>query len=262
MINEFKEYLLTKYSMSTVTTYFNNVKDYFRFMDNSPIKILNATKVDICNYIAYMDGLSPNTIKNRIMAVQCYYRFIHKDIIDDIKVFSQKRLPSYLTLEEAKKLMEFYEGRNRLIIYVFLTTGIRLSELANIRIENIDIENKKITIIAKNHIEREVAITEKCKELLLPYMSGEGKLFNIGTRAISYIVKNAMDALGLKGSVHTLRHTFATIMYEQTGDILLVKNLLGHTSIESTQIYTHVVNERIKNAVDKNPLNQEVWYES
>ena len=79
-------------------------------------------------------------------------------------------------------------------------------------------------------------------------------LFGIKRREIQYIVTQAMKKLGIKGSTHTLRHTIATKMYEQTNDILLVKEFLGHKSIESTQLYTHISNKMVKEAVERNPL--------
>ena len=80
------------------------------------------------------------------------------------------------------------------------------------------------------------------------------RLFYISSKEIQYIVKKALKELGYKGSVHTLRHTAASLMYQETKDILLVKEFLGHKSIEATQIYMHLNNEQIKNAVDSNPL--------
>lgn len=261
LLYEYKAYLSTTYSKTTMQTYYLNIKLYFDFLDNSPIRILNATKTDILNYLAYIDNLSANTKENRLMSIKNYYNYVDKDLckelFDDIVVFKQQRLPHYLTLEEAKLLINYYSTtnqRNHLILHLFLTTGIRESELINIEIKDINLEKKTIKIMAKNRVEREVAITENVKKLLEDYMGEDGKLFNIGRREVIYIVKKAMNALGLKGSVHTLRHTFATIMYEQTGDILVVKELLGHVSIESTMVYTHVCNERVKEAVENNPL--------
>lgn len=135
-----------------------------------------------------------------------------------------------------------------------MQTGLRLSEVANIKVEDIDLKNQTIKVKCKGGRERIVYISNRTKTLIEEYDKKEGYLFEIKKREIQYIVTNAMKKLDIKGSTHTLRHTIATKMYEQTQDILLVKEFLGHRSTESTQIYTHISNKLVKEAVEKNPL--------
>jgi site-specific recombinase XerD len=224
----------------------------------NPIIICNVSQSDIYNYLAYMDNVSKNTRKIRIYAIKNFYSYlkIRQDLFEDIKLYgSNKKTPYFLSSLQCKRLIDYYKDkRNRLIIYLFLTTGIRLSELSEIRIE--DIENNKIKIMCKGRVERWVYLNKNCSEMIQKYVvNRKGKLFNISKVTIQYIVKKAMRDLGLNGSVHTLRHTFATMMYQETHDIRLVQELLGHKSIMSTQIYTHFDDE-IKNAVERNPLNE------
>jgi site-specific recombinase XerD len=205
-----------------------------------------------------MDNVSKNTRKIRIYAIKNFYSYlkIRQDLFEDIKLYgSNKKTPYFLSSLQCKRLIDYYKDkRNRLIIYLFLTTGIRLSELSEIRIE--DIENSRIKIMCKGRVERWVYLNKNCSEMIQKYVvNRKGKLFNISKVTIQYIVKKAMRDLGLNGSVHTLRHTFATMMYQETHDIRLVQELLGHKSIVSTQIYTHFDDE-IKNAVERNPLNE------
>jgi site-specific recombinase XerD len=205
-----------------------------------------------------MDNVSKNTRKIRIYAIKNFYSYlkIRQDLFEDIKLYgSNKKTPYFLSSLQCKRLIDYYKDkRNRLIIYLFLTTGIRLSELSEIRIE--DIENNKIKIMCKGRVERWIYLNKNCSEMIQKYVvNRKGKLFNISKVTIQYIVKKAMRDLGLNGSVHTLRHTFATMMYQETHDIRLVQELLGHKSIISTQIYTHFDDE-IKNAVERNPLNE------
>lgn len=250
---------LSMYSISTKETYFECVKLYLEYLEDTygkvnPIIICNVSQSDIYNYIAYMDKLQKNSKKVRLYAIKNFYKYLKIDyLFEDIKLYgSSKKVPRTLSLTQCGLLLDYYKDkRNKLIIYLFLTTGIRLSELANIRVE--DIEGNKIKIRCKGGVERYVTITNKCISMINDYKTS-GKLFDVGKEDIRYIVKKAMRDLGINGSVHTLRHSFATIMYQETHDIRLVQELLGHKSIVSTQIYTHISNNAVKNAVDSNPL--------
>ena len=253
---------LSMYSISTKETYYECVKLYLKYLEDTygrvnPIIICNVNQSDIYNYLAYMDDLKKNTKKIRLYAIKNFYKYLKLDdkLFDDIKLYNyDKKTPKTLTSSQCRLLMNYYKDkRNRLIIYLFLTTGIRVSELANIRVEDVDFENKSIKIKCKGGVERVVVINQKCRDMIQDYAT-EGKLFNVTRNDIYYVVKHAMDKLNLKGSPHTLRHTFATIMYQETHDIRLVQELLGHKSIVSTQIYTHVSNNAVRHAVDSNPL--------
>lgn len=252
---------LSMYSISTKETYYECVKLYLKYLEDTygkvnPIIICNVNQSDIYNYIAYMDNLNKNSKKIRLYAIKNFYKFLRLDnLFEDIKLYDyNKKVPRILSSSQCRLLMNYYKDkRNRLIVYLFLTTGIRLSELAGIRTEDVDFINKSIKIKCKGRVERVVLINEKCRDMIQEYKTS-GKLFDIGKGDIRYIVKKAMRDLGINGSVHTLRHSFATIMYQETHDIRLVQELLGHKSIVSTQIYTHISNNEVKQAVESNPL--------
>lgn len=260
ILYRYRDYLST-YSITTQKTYYECVKLYLEYLNEiygavNWLVICNVTKSDIYNYIAYMDKLQKNSKKVRLYAIKNFYKYLKIDyLFEDIKLYgSSKKVPRILSSSQCRLLMNYYKDkRNRLIVYIFLTTGIRLSELAGIRIEDVDFINKSIKIKCKGGVERVVLINEKCRDMIQEYKTS-GKLFDVGKEDIRYIVKKAMRDLGINGSVHTLRHSFATIMYQETHDIRLVQELLGHKSIVSTQIYTHVSNNAVKNAVDSNPL--------
>lgn len=258
ILYEYEKYLSIHYAKSTKDSYMYSVKRYFDYMGNH-IKVMNAERKDIYNYIAYLDDLKGSTRRNYLKALKNFYNFLNRDLseflFEDIKVYDfSMKFPLRLFSHQCKALLNYYsDDRNRLIIYLFLTTGMRLSELEGIYRKDIDFENSKIRVYGKGRKERDIFISEKCKNMIQDYITGE-KLFDIKKREIQYIVTNAIRGLGYKGSVHTLRHSFATIMYEETRDILLVQKLLGHASINSTQIYTHLVNDRVKEAVESNPL--------
>ena len=263
LLYQYENYL-SNYSKTTKETYLINVRMYLEYLrkvygSDSPIIIMNVTRKDIYNYIAYMEGLSKNTIKIRLNSVKNFYSYlrISEDLFEDIKLYSvNKKMPRILSSSQCKRLINYYQDeRNKLIIYMLLTTGIRLSELAGITYEDIDFNNNQIKIMCKGRIERYVLINSKCMEMISNYAKS-GRLFNVSKSTIQYTIKKAMRDLGLNGSVHTLRHSFATIMYQETHDILLVQKLLGHKSIESTKLYTHIVAEDVKRAVENNPLSE------
>ena len=258
---------LSNYAESTKETYLTAVNQYLKYLRKINKKPKEVSKIDIYNYIAYMDNLSYGRIKNRLLAVKNYYLFLNRnlseDLFQDIKLFNlNKKLPYYLFSWQIDILKNYYQDkRNYLIIFLFLNTGIRISELANIQIENINLKEKYIYLKVKGGWWRNVYLNQKCTKLLKEYIGRrkKGSLFNLKRRSIDYIVKKPMKEYGIKGSAHTLRHTFATVMYKKTHDILLVKELLGHKSITSTEIYAHLDNELIRQAVNSNPLaNYEV----
>lgn len=195
-----------------------------------------------------------------------------------------KRLPKYLTLEESKKLLDNVsltasdknKARDYAIITLFLNCGLRLSELVSIDLKNIDFENEKINIIGKGNKERVIYLNTACINALKDYYAvrprdivdnnskdalfiSERKL-RISQRTVQQIVKNYLNSAGLDNySVHKLRHTAATLMYQYGQvDIRALQELLGHESLSTTEIYTHVNNNQIKNAVNSNPLSKEI----
>ena len=190
-----------------------------------------------------------------------------------------KRLPKYLTLEESKSLLNVaktedseFKERNYAIITLFLNCGMRLSELVNIDLNHIDFKNEKLTVLGKGNKERTIYLNQACMNALNDYLKvkpNEGVKYNdknalflskrkerISQRMVQQIVKSDLAKVGLdKYSTHKLRHTAATLMYQHGQvDIRALQELLGHESISTTEIYTHVNNSQIRAAVDKNPL--------
>ena len=195
----------------------------------------------------------------------------------------EKRLPKYLSLEDSKKLLEASGNedldrnsiRNHTIITLFLNCGMRLSELVNINLKDIDFSENKLTVIGKGNKERTIYLNKACINALNEYLKErpkEGIVFSskdalflseqkkrISNRTVQYVVKQELRRAGLdteKYSVHKLRHTAATLMYKYGQvDIRALQELLGHESIATTEIYTHVDNDLIRSAVENNPLS-------
>ena len=201
-----------------------------------------------------------------------------------------KRLPKYLTLEQSKDLLETVSNpvnnvghgnhdnseRNFAMITILLNCGVRLSELIGIHISDIDFENNKLNVIGKGNKERTIYLNNACIKAITAYLAvrpRDGVKFDsrdalflseqkrrISRRTVQYIVKEELKLTGIekanKYSVHKLRHTAATLMYKYGNvDIRALQELLGHESISTTEIYTHVDNEQIRNAVESNPLS-------
>lgn len=197
----------------------------------------------------------------------------------------EKRMPKYLSLEDSKKLLSVAsheDNRNAkrdfAITTLFLNCGMRLSELVGININDIDFDECKLTVIGKGNKERTVYLNKACMKAIYDYISSrppqnlvkkdsknsDKALFlseqkqRISNRTVQAIINKELKAAGLDSknlSVHKLRHTAATLMYQYGEvDIRALQELLGHQSISTTEIYTHVSNDQVRDAVERNPL--------
>ena len=195
-----------------------------------------------------------------------------------------RRLPKYLTLDDSKKLLEVASNddnrnnkRDYAIITLFLNCGLRLSELVGINIKDIKFSECQMTVIGKGNKERTIYLNNACINAINSYLAvrpvegikadklnSKNALFlserkeRITRRTVQHIVYKELATAGLdtnKYSVHKLRHTAATLMYQYGNvDIRALQEVLGHESISTTEIYTHVSNEQVRNAVERNPL--------
>ncbi|MBQ8690101.1 MAG: tyrosine-type recombinase/integrase [Clostridia bacterium] len=191
-------------------------------------------------------------------------------------------LPRYLTLDEAIRLLEVVRSdissrtriRDFAIITLFLNTGMRLSELVGLNLDSFDPDLTKVTVLGKGNKERIVYLNDAAKKAVMDYLrvrldpkyvsTGDKAFFlskrqtRISNKTVQWMVGKYLELAGLGGrglSVHKLRHTAATLMY-QSGkvDIRVLKDILGHEQLNTTQIYTHVVDRNIEEAVGNNPL--------
>ena len=238
----------------------------------------------------------PATRARKISTIRIFFHYLCQDASSDFKLDhnpalnlktpkKDKRLPKYLSLDVSRKLLDVaYNEDNRnaerdfTIITLFLNCGMRLSELVGINIKDIDFEECKLNVIGKGNKERTIYLNKACMKALSEYLPirnsinvkhdnkySEKALFlserreRISNRTVQYIVDKELMHAGLdtgKYSVHKLRHTAATLMYQYGEvDIRALQELLGHESIATTEIYTHVSNDQVRNAVEKNPLN-------
>lgn len=193
-----------------------------------------------------------------------------------------KKLPNYLSLDEAKRILKIYENtedsieiRDNAMLHIFLNCGLRLSEIKNLNIKDINLKDNKFTIIGKGNKERTNYLNKKTKEALMAYLKirdnfldnnnnkHENALFltfygyRMSQFTINKIVKRAYKKANLDETiytVHTLRHTCATLLYRAGVNIKTIQELLGHVQIDTTEIYTHLDNQEVKNVMFNHPL--------
>ena len=250
----------------------------------------SVTKEDIYEYLYFLNGSCGNkksSTARRLASLHGFYDYL----VNQVNKLEQnptaairppkqdKVLPKYLTKEQSVQLLETtqlqgdFPERDYCMVVLFLNCGMRLAELVGMNLEDIDLEQRQIRLFGKGHKERMVYLNDACIEALQLYlhkrntMEGlnpkERAVFitkrrkeRISNRRVEQLVTGAMKAAGLKGfSTHKLRHTAATLMY-QTGnvDILTLKQLLGHSSVGTTQIYTHLQEFQVRAAIEQNPL--------
>lgn len=189
----------------------------------------------------------------------------------------KKSLPKYLSLDESIQLLESIDGRDKerdyAIITLFLNCGLRLSELCSLNYTDIESDGT-MTVTGKGNKERTIYLNDMCVNAVKEYMKvrpvdgvkDKHALFlsnrksRISPKTVQHIVEKFIEKSGLgdRGySTHKLRHTAATLMYQKGGvDVLLIKDILGHENLATTEIYTHIVDEQLKDAVSSNPLNK------
>ena len=282
-IVNFEKYLNIErnYSNYTIKNYLIDITEFIAYCNNFNKNYLNIKYTDIKSYLThlYEKKYKSTTISRKISALRTFYAFLYDKNIVDKNVFEyitlpkkEKRLPKYLSNDDIDEIFKIIDIstplgiRNRLILELLYGSGLRVSELCNIKLSDIDFSNKSIRIIGKGKKERIVYYGEPCKRIIDLYLNGTrdeilGKNKNeyliignkksnksLSVRSVELILNNIIESTSLnkKASPHTLRHTFATHLLNDGCDILIVKELLGHSSLDTTGIYTHISNERLR----------------
>lgn len=227
-----------------------------------------ATEDDAKKFLASLIENYSN--KSRALATSAL-RFLFKKIIKKPEIMAnietpkkEQYLPSVLTKEEIKKLIgAAYTEKSRLIMSLLYSSGIRVSELVSMKISDLDLENKRGVVHGKGNKSRQIFLSEKlCQEIKSFLEKNQNKNFlftskddALTTRNIQKIIKKAKERAGITKKVtpHTLRHSFATHLLEAGVDIRKIQVLLGHSRIDTTQIYTRVSGKELENI--KNPLD-------
>ena len=283
MIMTYLDYLKyeRKLSNKTLESYSNDLKMYISFFHNK--NILKISGDDIRSYIQSKDELAPTTLAHYITVLNSFYLFLCEENIININPCNSlvqpklaKKLPNFLTEEEVANLLDIklntaYDYRNKSMLELLYATGIRVSELINLEFNQIDIENAIIRVIGKGNKERIVPLGEiaikyldiyikehrpnliKKQNSTYIFLNNTGK--PISRQGFFKIVKNLCASAKIDKSIspHILRHSFATHLLTHGADLRIIQELLGHSDISTTQIYAHLVNEKIKSDYELHP---------
>ncbi len=256
-------------------------------INDVPIDLIQAfTLNDAYEYLYFTSNVLNNSTTTRARktsSIKQFFNYLHKkaNLIDsnplvDLEIPSVKhKLPKFLSLEDCIELLSKVDGpdseRNYCILTLFLNCGMRLSELVGLDIKDVNLENKTIRLLGKGNKERIVYLNDACISAIKSYLKVRKNVAKepdalflsrtnsrISKRRVQQIVEKSLFDAGLdnKGvSTHKLRHTAATLMYQHGNvDPLILKEVLGHKSIATTEIYTHLSNDNLKKAAQSSPL--------
>ena len=269
-VYKFLDYLKYERGFSdyTIKSYSTDLKEFYEFSKKDTVNIELVRK-----YLRYLyeKNYSNRSISRKVSSLKSYFKYLEGEgIIKDnfMRLISnpklEKTLPNYLNYQDLEKLLNFpdknnkYGLRDALILEMLYSSGVRVSELANMKLKDIDFKDKKILVLGKGNKERYVYYGSKCDSLLKKYLDMDhmdspylfiGKRKDrLNEREIRLIVTESAKKAGINIHVtpHTLRHTYATHMLNEGADLKSVGDLLGHESLSTTQIYTHISNERLR----------------
>lgn len=273
LINDFKNYLELErnYSNNTSLSY---VKDVTLFSEFIKKDLLLVDKKDIEKYIRSLNK-SSKTISHVISSLKSFYNYYMRmgninsnptDEIDRPKI--EKKIPEFLTLEEVSSLLNFkvnneFEARNKAILELLYSSGLRISELTSLELSNIDLDECLVRVMGKGSKERIVPLGDYAIEALKEYIYFYRPMLNknnssyiflnnrggiLSRQFIFKVIKEECIKKGIRKNVspHTLRHTFATHLLKNGADLRIIQELLGHENLSTTQIYTHLTNDKLK----------------
>lgn len=281
MIKEFEKYLNVEknYSIHTINNYLNDINDFMEFINMNKINIYSIKYNDIREYLNYL--YSKNLSKSSVSRILSTLRTFFKWLVRENKIKSNpmelitspkkdKKLPTYLNHDDVEKILNIPDiktplgMRDSAILEMLYSTGIRVGELISIKISDINYSEKTINVFGKGSKERVVLFGDALLEKLTLYIKrGRNELLKkkqsnilflnhhgnpLTERGIEDILNRIIKKGGLEFTIHPhmLRHTFATHMLDNGADLKVVQELLGHENLSTTQIYTHVSNERLR----------------
>lgn len=285
VIQDYKEYLIAEkgYSKNTVIEYDNDIIRFFNYIDINDIKkVKNIHVSKFLNHLITDEGISPSTRNRKLFSIRSFFKYLVKydyikdnptNGIDCAKTTKNKE-PIYLKARQIKSLLLQIEKdnscnsiRNMAITKLFLYTGLRLSELVSLNIDDIDLDNKQIKITGKGNKERIIPLHEEVIKSIKIYLNNRNDNINalfistrdnrISKRQVQRMIKKYIMKTRIKNkekiTPHKLRHTFATMIYKQNKDLKVLQDLLGHESISTTEIYMHTDKQDKKKNINSIP---------
>ena len=277
-IEDFLRYLLIdkNYSNNTIESYKEDLLKFNEFFKDKNINNIDID--DLKRYVKYLNDQELNelSISRNISCIKSFYKYLNiEKIIDNNPSDSlflpkvRKKLPNTLSEEEVDRLLDIkltdmFSYRNKAMLEVLYATGLRVSELVNLKMENIDFEQDIIRTFGKGNKERVIPIGEYAKIYLEKYLNeyryqmlkhgnneyvflnNHGK--NMTRQGFFKIIKSIASDVGINKEIspHVLRHSFASHLLKHGADLRTIQELLGHSNVSTTQIYTHISNEELK----------------
>ncbi len=291
IVKEYASYLLYQknYSKKTIDSYTRDINKFLDFMNNENYTLNSVDSTLIRNFLAHetLDGISKRSNARRVIALRQFYEYLVKNnyvefnpfiIISTPKV--DKKLPEFMYLEEINNLFElnsqrkdFLMHRDQAIIELLFSSGLRVSELVNLTLQDLNLKERMMRIVGKGNKERIVPFSLKTQKTLSVYLentrkqliSDSGNMIGtnyvflnsrgekLTTRGVEYILQEIENKTGVTLSLHPhkFRHSFATHLLNQGLDLRTIQELMGHSSLSSTQVYTHVSNQKMHDEYEK-----------
>ena len=259
-------------------SYKNDIEEFFEYLERESLSFLDINYDDLRFYLMYLKeekNDSNSSIDRKLSGLRGFYKFLANEGYVSKNVFSlvngpkkEKKLPRYFEYNELEELFNVCDDtpmgqRDLLILEMLYGTGVRVGELVNIKVKDIDLSTKSILILGKGNKERIVTYGEYCSDALITYLNDGYHRLNIKNeeylflnknggviteRGVRYVLEQIIKKTSLNKNIspHMLRHSFATHLLNEGCDLITVQKLLGHESIKATQIYTHVTTDRLK----------------
>jgi tyrosine recombinase XerC len=277
-ISSFIDYLRKEknYSEHTIRAYQRDIEVFIDFLNDSSIEEIDSNVVSY--YIAFLlkYGFDKNTVARKLSSLKSFFKTLKKigSITENpaavIKTPKKKKhLPGFLTYEQVEKSMTIEDPRDSAIMEVLYSCGLRASELTGLNIDDVDLHQEEIRVMGKGGKERILPLGKRAREAVRKYLSSrraaggahaaDTPLFlnyrgrRLTTRSLQRIVrKHLLNVARASGTnPHILRHSFATHLLERGADLRAVQELLGHASLSTVQIYTHMTTRRLKDIYTK-----------
>lgn len=281
-IDEFINFLAVERGLAqnTLLAYRRDLNKYFEFLETKGVKSVKDVSKELITKSMYDQkehGMSTSSICRSLAAIKMFHRFLVRErlaqddptnLVDTPKLW--KRVPDVLNADEIVAMINAAKGkdwqsiRDNAILELFYASGMRVSELSGLKIEDVNLEVGYIRCLGKGSKERVIPIGKNAKEAIIKYISGPRKKLikenkisivfisrlgkKISRQSIWKIIKHYARKAGIKKEIkpHTLRHTFATHLLQHGADLRSVQEMLGHSDISTTQIYTHVDKDKLR----------------
>ena len=291
-ISEYVNSLISELHLSknTKDTYSNTLEKYLEYLSKKHITNINdITRKNVTDFLEDLrkKDLTPQTIAHHLTVIKNYHKFlvqneyIKENVAKSIERPNvTKKLPNVLTVDEVTKLLDIkgdtpFDIRNKCMLELLYGTGLRISELLSLTLNDIDIINATLRCVGKGDKERIVPINDYIIESLNNYLKIRNDLLknkntkelflnkngdNLTRKGFFKILKNMLLEQGLNSNVspHTLRHSFATHLLEYGADLRVIQEMLGHSDISTTRIYTHITNKKVREDYNNyHPRNKE-----